>query len=89
LVAQVKQSFEEGSRIPVETLIAVSFVPGVNFSDHRSFWKMGYPAVMITDTAFYRNPNYHTERDTIDTLDFNKMSDLVKGLIHVVKNLTN
>jgi Zn-dependent M28 family amino/carboxypeptidase len=89
LIAQVKQSFGEGSRIPVETLTAVSFVPGVNFSDHRSFWKMGYPAVMITDTAFYRNPNYHTETDTIDTLDFNKMSDLLKGVIQAAKDLTN
>jgi len=89
LVALVKKSLGAGSRIPVEALTAVSFVPGVNFSDHRSFWKMGYPAVMITDTAFYRNPNYHTERDTIDTLDFNKMSDLVKGAIRVVKDLTN
>jgi aminopeptidase-like protein len=89
LVATVGQSLRDNSHIPVETLTTVSFVPGVDFSDHRSFWEMGYPAVMITDTAFYRNPNYHTERDTIDTLDFNKMSDLLKGVIQVVKDLTN
>lgn len=89
LVATVGQSLRGNSYIPVETLTTVSFVPGVDFSDHRSFWKMGYPAVMITDTAFYRNPNYHTERDTINTLDFNKMSDLLKGVIQVVKELTN
>jgi Zn-dependent M28 family amino/carboxypeptidase len=89
LVRKVKNSLRASSRIPVETLSAFSFVPGVDFSDHRSFWKMGYPAVMITDTAFYRNPNYHTETDTIDTLDFDKMSDLLRGLIQAAKDLTD
>jgi hypothetical protein len=45
--------------------------------------------VMITDTAFYRNPNYHTENDTIDTLDFNTMADLLKGLLQAAKDLTD
>jgi hypothetical protein len=89
LVGKVKNSLRASSRIPVETLSAFSFVPGVDFSDHRSFWKMGYPAIMITDTAFYRNPNYHTETDTIDTLDFDKMSDLLRGLIQAAKDLTD
>jgi len=89
LVRKVKNSLRASSRIPVETLTAFSFVPGVDFSDHRSFWKMGYPAVMITDTAFYRNPNYHTEADTIDTLDFDNMSDLLRGLIQAAKDLTD
>ena len=89
LVRKVKNSLKASSHIPVETLSAFSFVPGVDFSDHRSFWKMGYPAVMITDTAFYRNPNYHTETDTIDTLDFDKMSDLLIGLIQAAKDLTD
>ena len=89
LVRKVKNSLRAGSRIPVETLTAFSFVPGVDFSDHRSFWTMGYPAVMITDTAFYRNPNYHTETDTIDTLDFDNMSDLLRGLIQAAKDLTD
>lgn len=89
IVAKIRKSLRESSRIPIETLSTVSFVPGVDFSDHRSFWEMGYPAVMITDTAFYRNPNYHTERDTIDTLDFSKMAELLKGLIQAAKDLTN
>ena len=86
---KVKNSLNENSGVPVETLSTVSFIPGIDFSDHRSFWKMGYPAVMITDTAFYRNPNYHTARDSIDTLDFNKMSDLLRGLIQTAKDLTD
>jgi len=89
LVGKVKNSLRAGSRIPVETLSALSFVIGVDFSDHQSYWKMGYPAVMVTDTDFYRNPNYHTETDTIDTLDFDKMSDLLRGLIQVAKDLTD
>ena len=89
LVERVKDSLLKASRVPVETLTSVSFIPGVDLSDHRSFWKMGYPAVMITDTAFYRNPNYHTEHDTIDTLDFNTMADLLKGLLQAAKDLTD
>ncbi len=89
LVEKIKKSINKSSGIPVETLSTVSFVPGVDFSDHRSFWKMGYPAVMITDTAFYRNPNYHSVKDTIDTLNFNKMSSLLVGLVQVAKNLSS
>jgi hypothetical protein len=89
LVEKVKNSLKESSSIPVETLSSVSFIPGVDFSDHRSFWKMGYHAVMITDTAFYRNPNYHTARDSIDTLDFDKMSNLLKGLIQTARDLSD
>jgi len=62
------------------TLKAPSWLHGVNFSDHRNYWEFGYDAVMISDTAFYRNPNYHKETDTIGTLDFNKMKDVVKGV---------
>lgn len=89
LVKRVARSIRQGSDLPVETLSAVSFLPGVDFSDHRSFWKMGYPAVMITDTAFYRNPNYHGPGDTIDTLDFRKMSSLLEGLVAVAKDLAD
>ncbi|GAI62054.1 unnamed protein product, partial [marine sediment metagenome] len=87
LVESVKDSLNKGSNIHVETLSTIGLVPGVDFSDHRSFWKMGYPAVMITDTAFYRNPNYHSAKDTIDTLNFDKMSSLLMGLVQVAKDL--
>ncbi len=89
LVKSVKRSLNKSSEIPVETLSTIGLVPGVDFSDHRSFWKMGYPAVMITDTAFYRNPNYHSARDTIDTLNFDKMSQLLDGLVGVAKDLSD
>ncbi len=77
---ELKSSFKTVSSLPVESLNAVSCIIGVSFSDHRSFWKFGYPAFMITDTAFYRNFNYHTARDTADTLDYDRMDELVVGL---------
>lgn len=87
LVSRIKDSLEKGSDIPVETLSTTRLVPGGSLSDHRSFWKMGYPAVMITDTAFYRNPCYHGSGDTIETLDFQKMLSLLGGLIQVARDL--
>ncbi len=73
--------------LPVESLKAPAFLPGVDFSDHLNFWKFRYPAVMITDTAFYRNPNYHAASDRIDTLNFDKMGEVVKGLYWALINL--
>lgn len=53
----------------------------VDLSDHLSYWKWGYPAVMINDTSFLRNPNYHQKTDTIETLDFDKMAEVVNGVV--------
>jgi Zn-dependent M28 family amino/carboxypeptidase len=89
LVKQVAGSIKKGSSMPVESLAAVKLVPGIDLSDHAPFWRMGYPAVMITDTAFYRNPNYHAITDTIDTLDFKKMAELLQGLVQVAKDQTS
>lgn len=80
----VRDSFKAASALRVESLSGISLIPGVDFSDHRSFWKFDYPAFMITDTAFYRNPNYHDPGDTADTLDYEKMSLLVEGLYNAV-----
>jgi Zn-dependent M28 family amino/carboxypeptidase len=74
--------------LQVETLTVPSFFPGVGLSDNGSFWKMGFNAIMITDTAIYRNPNYHTTHDSIDTLDFNKMTSLCEGLVEAIKELS-
>jgi hypothetical protein len=57
---------------------------GTDLSDHRNFWAEGYPAVMITDTAFVRNPNYHTAADTADTLDYRRMARVVDGVANAV-----
>ncbi len=73
--------------IGVESLKAPSFLKGVDFSDHMNYWKFEYDAIMITDTAFYRNPNYHEVTDTIDTLDFEKMAEVVKGVYLALINM--
>jgi Zn-dependent M28 family amino/carboxypeptidase len=77
---RVKRAFQKATTIPVESLNTVALVPGVDFSDHSSFWEFGYHAFMITDTAFYRNPNYHTAGDKADTLDYKRMALLIDGL---------
>jgi hypothetical protein len=77
---KVKEGFRKGTDLPVESIATLSIVPGIDFSDHRSFWKFGYRALMVTDTAFYRNPNYHRMSDTPDTLDYVRMAEVVKGL---------
>jgi hypothetical protein len=59
---------------------APRIVPGVAFSDHLNYWHAGYDAVMITDTAFYRNPHYHAPSDTPDTLDYARMAQVVDGV---------
>lgn len=55
-------------------------MPETRLSDHASFWDAGLPALMVTDTAFFRNPNYHLPSDTIDTLDFRFTAELVESL---------
>jgi len=87
LVKTVKNLLAVPSQVPVESLTAVSFLPGISFSDHQSYWKFNYPAVMITDTAFFRNKNYHKPSDTADTLDYDRMAEVVKGLFWAAVNL--
>jgi Zn-dependent M28 family amino/carboxypeptidase len=87
LVRRVAKGINAGCSIPVETFIGPSIVPGVDFSDHASFWKYDYPAVMITDSAFCRNPHYHLASDTIDTLDFDSLAEVLKGVLHTIKAL--
>ncbi|MEM7427645.1 MAG: M28 family peptidase [Pseudomonadota bacterium] len=79
-VKRVKSLMQSASDLPVYSLNAPVFIPEAGFSDHRSYWERGLPAVMVTDTAFLRNPNYHRPTDTPDTLDYERMADVVKGL---------
>lgn len=82
-VQKVKKLMTSGSPdLNVESIAAPISISGVDFSDHRNLWEYGYPGLMITDTAFYRNPNYHTARDKIDTLDFKNMTRVVQALYY-------
>ncbi len=80
LVRTVKRAMSESSSLPVHSLNAPSFVPGIDFSDHLNYWNEGFPAVMVSDTSFYRNRNYHTINDTADTLDYLRMAQVVVGV---------
>ena len=62
-------------------------LPATRLSDHASFWDAGCPAVMVTDTAFMRNPHYHMPSDRMDTLDFEFMTELVVGLEYALDEL--
>jgi Zn-dependent M28 family amino/carboxypeptidase len=74
---EVKARMAGATELPVRSINAPALLPGVDFSDHYNFWKQGWDAVMITDTAFYRNPNYHQVTDIPDTLDYARMADVV------------
>lgn len=80
LVRRVAKAMRRATPLPVRSISAPTSLHGVDFSDHRSYWEAGYKAVMITDTAFYRNPNYHTESDTPETLDYGRMARVVEGV---------
>jgi Zn-dependent M28 family amino/carboxypeptidase len=79
----VVRGFRKNRDLPVKSLFLPfdgRILPETRLSDHASFWDAGLPALMVTDTAFFRNPNYHLPSDTIDTLDFTFMAQLVKSL---------
>jgi len=84
---RIADAFRGASTLPLRTAVLPSFVPGADYSDHRSFWRAGYPAVMFTDTAFYRNPHYHKSSDLPDTLNYEYMASLTDGLRAVLDKL--
>jgi Zn-dependent M28 family amino/carboxypeptidase len=74
------EAFRAHSDFPAESLATFEFVPGVAWSDHLAFWREGYPALMVTDTAFYRYAHYHSHRDTPEQLNYPAMARVVMGL---------
>lgn len=90
LLKTVVKEFKKESSFPLEYLVGFSFLaPAISFSDHWSFWRFGYKAVMITNTALYRNPYYHTSQDTFEKLNYEYMSDVLKGLYQILLKLGN
>ena len=73
--------------LPTKSFKGPKSLPGVDFSDHRNYWKYGYSAVMITNTAFYRNKNYHRETDEIETIDFRRLALTVDELYLALKGM--
>lgn len=87
LVTRSLQIFREHATFPSEGIAAPSIIPGISWSDQWSFWKQGYPAIMITDTAPFRYPAYHSPRDTPEKVNFEKMVYVVKGMKKVIETL--
>ncbi len=77
---RLAKAFRAHSDFPLETTATFPFIPGVGWSDHRSFWIEGYPAVMITDTAFHRYHHYHLPSDTPDKIAFPELTRVTAGL---------
>lgn len=78
------KSFRRRASVPSEGGALPANLPGVGWSDHWSFWQAGYPAIMVTDTAMFRYPAYHTGEDTPDQVDYGRLARVVAGLEHVV-----
>jgi hypothetical protein len=87
LLHEALASFRRHADFPSEGVAAPAFIPGVDWSDHASFWEAGYPALMVTDTAPYRYPHYHTARDTPDQVDYDRVARLVGGLHSMLSEL--
>lgn len=87
LVHEIIASFRRHTQFPSQGVAAPAGVPGIGWSDHWSFWQSGYPAVMITDTALFRYPDYHRETDTVDRLDYDRLARVVDGLREVIADL--
>jgi Zn-dependent M28 family amino/carboxypeptidase len=84
-ISEIKAKMKGAAEIDVYSIAAPTNIPGIDFSDHRNYWEFGYNAVMITDTAFYRNKAYHEVGDTWDRLNYEKMGEVVKAVYNAVK----
>jgi hypothetical protein len=89
LVRQAVGSFRRHARFPSEGVAAPGFVEGVDWSDHWSYAQFGAPALMVTDTAPFRYPYYHTAQDTPDQVDYLRLARVVEGLEGVIKDLAS
>ena len=87
LVRRSVASFRRHTEFPSEGAALPSFIPGVGWSDQWAFWQAGYPALMVTDTAPFRYPDYHRPSDTPDKIDHERMARVVDGLEAVVREL--
>jgi hypothetical protein len=87
LVRRAVKTFRQEGKLPSEGAAVPSFVPGVGWSDHWSFWQCGYRAIMITDTAPFRYPHYHASTDTPDKLDYDRFTLVVSGVEKIIADL--
>jgi Zn-dependent M28 family amino/carboxypeptidase len=89
LLRSTIQSFRKSATLPSEALALPELIKDISRSDHAAFWKAGYPAILVTDTASFRNPHYHQESDRIETLDFDRLTRAVDGIATIIEDLAN
>jgi Zn-dependent M28 family amino/carboxypeptidase len=82
-----RRGFKRGSRLPLFSIVLPERIQEIRLSDNSSFWDRGYPALMLTDTSFLRNPHYHQESDTPETLDYDSMTQVTLGVASAVRRL--
>ena len=85
--SSLKNTINRYTALDAYSINAPSFVPGVDFSDHRNYWALNYPEIMVTDTAFFRNKKYHKSTDTYDRLNYRHMSKVVYGVFKHLQSL--
>ncbi len=79
-VKDFSKVFKNTKEIKTKEIAAPKSMTGIDFSDHLNYWKFGFSALMITDTAFFRNKNYHEKTDTLETLDLVRMADVIDAV---------
>lgn len=89
LVVEFLRHFMAVTDFPVEGVASFEWIPGINWSDHWSFWKEGYPALMLTDTAPYRYPEYHSSRDLPEKITASEFARVSHGIIHSLRRLAS
>ena len=88
-MVETTRGFKKGSSFPIEAGVVPKWVEGAAWSDHLSFWRFGYPGIMITDTGGFRSASHTTKEDTIDKLNFEAMSRIVVGMYTCAVHLTS
>ena len=89
VMRRAAQAFRAHSDFPLESTATFGWIPGVAWSDHLSFWRAGYRAFMCTDTAFFRNPYYHSAQDTPEKLDYPRLVALTEALAKMSRALAD
>ena len=81
--------FRDRAEFPSDGVAAPQMITGIDWSDQWSFWEFNYPAIMVTDTALFRYPYYHSLEDTWDKIQYDRLARVVLGISRVVEDLAN
>jgi Zn-dependent M28 family amino/carboxypeptidase len=87
LLRKFRRGFKRAVRFPLFSIVLPEWIPDIRRSDNASFWDQGYPALMLTDTSYLRNPHYHLPTDMPDTLDYERMAQVTRGVLGGVVEL--